>query len=163
MLVIASGLESNRGAKAGRCGDSGDRGSGSRLLSNTRSAEPSYSDASGIPVVANAMNHRSAVCPRSETKRGFGFSKANPYEPTGPERRRCQRWRRRRSTTLTAQGGGSGHVAAPALLRQCGDRVTGNCRRFLAVGGEQRTATDSNGQLHSFRAKQARAGRVPCH
>jgi hypothetical protein len=47
------------------------------------------------------------------------------------------------SKTLTAQGGGSGHVAPPTSFRQCGDRVAGNCRRFLAVGGKQRAASDS--------------------
>ncbi len=44
---------------------------------------------------------------------------------------------------MTAQGGGSGHVAPPTSFRQCGDRVTGNCRRFLGVGGEQCAASDT--------------------
>ncbi|MGO9243655.1 MAG: hypothetical protein ACLPT4_03295 [Verrucomicrobiia bacterium] len=33
---------------------------------------------------------------------------------------------------------------------------------LLAVGGEQRTATDSITPLHAFRAKQARYGHVAC-
>jgi hypothetical protein len=90
------------------------------------------------------MNRQSAVCPSVRNKARLWFLQSQTLQANRagtPLLSTADRSVARNA--LTAQGGGSGHVAPPTWLRQCGDRVTGNCRRFLAVGGEQRTASDS--------------------
>jgi hypothetical protein len=116
----------------------------SRALSNTRSSEPSGTYASGIPAVADAMNRQTAVCPSVRNKARLWLLQSQTLRANRagtPPLSTADRSGARNA--LTAQGGGSGHVAPPTSFRQCGDRATGNCRRFLAVGGEQRAATDN--------------------
>jgi hypothetical protein len=91
------------------------------------------------------MNRQSAVCPSVRNKARLWFlqsqtlraSRAGTSAAVNVEHSAA-------SKTLTAQGGGFGHVAPPTSFRQCGDRVTGKCQRFLAVGGEQHIATTAS-------------------
>ncbi len=136
------------------------------LLSRSRALDPTHDhqnhpavDASGIPAVADAMNRQSAVCPSVRNKARLWFLQSQTLRanragtpPLSTADRSAAR------NALTAQGGGSGHVAPPTSFRQCGDRVTGNCLRFLAVGGEQRGATDSDMPSVRLAAPQTRRG-----
>ena len=130
-------------------------------LSNTGSSEPSGSDASRIPAVADAMSCLSTLRPSVRNKARLWFLQSQTLranrDGTSPLSTADRSGAR---NALTAQGGGSGHVASPTLSRQYGNRVTGNCRSFLAVGGEQSTATDSDVRLHAIERNRRVAGRT---